>query len=153
MAPSHHALPVSKKQHRSDVQLSERLASLSNHGGQLRAPVHHSTMVFRGLRGILNWAPSMSKDASLSDTECEFFHWEFLQRSGVCTRGFSAFRHHLQMKLIPPPPKISCISRLHDTEEFQGAVNRGPIIEPFGQARIKVPPWSLTQPGVKEKEK
>ena len=41
----------SQKQQRSDVQLSERLASLGIMGAQLRAPlkppVHHSTIILR----------------------------------------------------------------------------------------------------------
>ena len=42
----------------SDVQLSDRLACEGIMGEQLRVPlkfpVHHSTIVLRGLRGILN---------------------------------------------------------------------------------------------------
>ena len=42
---------------------TERLASLGNIGAQLRAPistpVHHSTIVLRGLRGALNLAAIM----------------------------------------------------------------------------------------------
>ena len=35
------------------------------HGG----PIDHGTVVFRGLREILNWSPIMPRDASLSDSK------------------------------------------------------------------------------------
>ena len=45
-----------EKQQRSDVQLSERLASLGIMGDQLRAPLkpplHHCTTVLSGLKGV-----------------------------------------------------------------------------------------------------
>ena len=48
-----------EKKARSDLQLSERLASLGIMGDQLRAtlkpPVHHRAIVLRGLRGALHW--------------------------------------------------------------------------------------------------
>ena len=56
--------PVLKKRQRSNVYLSERLASLGIMGPALLKPhVHHSIMVLRGLKGVLNWASIMPKDA------------------------------------------------------------------------------------------
>ena len=49
-----------KKQQRSDVELSERLASLASD--------YHSTIVLRDLREALNCAPIVPGDSSLSDT-------------------------------------------------------------------------------------
>ena len=49
-----------KKQQRSDVELSERLASLASD--------YHSTIVLRDLREVLNCAPIVPGDSSLSDT-------------------------------------------------------------------------------------
>ena len=53
--------PRQEKRHRSDLWLSERLASLGIMAAQLRAPlkppVHHSTIILRGLRGYLTWVP------------------------------------------------------------------------------------------------
>lgn len=60
-----------QEQHLSDVQQSERLAYLGIMEVQLRAllklPIHHSTIVFRDLREILNCVPIMPRDANLSD--------------------------------------------------------------------------------------
>ena len=50
------------KQQQSDVQLSERLASVGI----------MSTIVLRGLREAINWVSIMQRGASLSDS-CTFF--------------------------------------------------------------------------------
>ena len=48
-----------------------------NKVAQLRAPlnlpVHHSIIVVMGLRGDLNWDPTMPRDASVSEGRCEIF--------------------------------------------------------------------------------
>ena len=38
----------------------------------LKPSVDHITIVLRGLRGALNWAPNVPRDASLSNSGCEF---------------------------------------------------------------------------------
>jgi len=57
----------------SDLWVYERLASLGIMEVQLRAllklPVHH-TIVFKGLRRILNWSPIVPRDASLFESRC-----------------------------------------------------------------------------------
>ena len=66
-----------EKQHRSDLQLSERLASLGILGAQLRfplkPPIHHITIILRDFRRALNWVPIMPSNVSLSDSECDIF--------------------------------------------------------------------------------
>ena len=68
-----------EKQQRSDVQLSEGLASLGIMGAPLRAllkPLGPSQNYRkRGLRGALNESPIMPTDASLPDSRCEFFQY------------------------------------------------------------------------------
>ena len=55
---------------RSDVQLSDGQKRLSESGSPFeslqKTPVNHATMVSRGLRGTLNWALIIPRDASLS---------------------------------------------------------------------------------------
>ena len=38
----------------------------------LQHPVHSCTIVLGGIRVIINWVPSMPRDASLSDSQCKF---------------------------------------------------------------------------------
>ena len=56
---------ILEKQQRSDVDLSERLASLATKGAQLRVTLnpldHRNSSVLRGLRGALNLATTMMK--------------------------------------------------------------------------------------------
>ena len=68
-----------EKQQLSDVYLSSR-----HHRGKIKDPLnnldHHSTMELSGLRGTLNWSPIIPRDASLSDSWCNFtfphfVHW------------------------------------------------------------------------------
>ena len=55
--------------------ISVRETGISRHLGgtieppPLKAPVHHSTTILRGLMAALNWAPIMTRDASLSDSQ------------------------------------------------------------------------------------
>ena len=57
-----------ENQHRSDVQLSERLSPTEGH---LKNPSdHHSTIVMRGTRETLKWDPITLRDASF----LELFH-------------------------------------------------------------------------------
>ena len=39
----------------------------------LNPPVHHSSIVLRGLRGALNCSPIMTREARFWDSKCEFF--------------------------------------------------------------------------------
>ena len=61
----------------SDVCIALWETSVSrHHGGTIEGPlkhVHHSTILLRGLWTTLNWVPIISKDASLSDNQCEIF--------------------------------------------------------------------------------
>ena len=65
----------------TDLQLSERLASLGIMGAQLSAPlkppIHHSTIILRELRGYLTWAPKEMEIKFSQCTVCAWSHREF----------------------------------------------------------------------------
>ena len=72
--------PRLEKQPRSDAQLSEGLAPL----GPIKDPPETpltitATIVLRGLRGALYWAPIMQRDDSLSDSRCKFSQFCYLR--------------------------------------------------------------------------
>ena len=78
-----------EKTQRSGVQLSERLASLSSTGSQLKDLLEHdSSMVWRGLRGAVNWPPIMPEKASLSDSRGKFFQAGLLENVSVSSFSF-----------------------------------------------------------------
>ena len=61
-----------QKLQRSNVQFSERVACLSiMNWGPLKSLEHHRAM---GLSGAHNWAPLMSRNASLPDSRRNIFH-------------------------------------------------------------------------------
>ena len=70
-----------KKLQRSHAKLSQRQASVGITWDQYLAPlnppppIHHNTIVLRGLSGTLNWGPIMPRAANLSDSWCEFFQF------------------------------------------------------------------------------
>ena len=65
-----------EKQHRSDVQLSERLTSLSFIGTELRVPQKppkpSQNYRMKGLREAFNWAPILPRLVFLCDSGCTF---------------------------------------------------------------------------------
>ena len=60
---------------------------------------HHNTMVLKGLRGALNWAPIKPRDASLPDSGCIV-----LQCSGPNPHRHTCFAMYLRTlgKCLPP---------------------------------------------------
>ena len=109
-----------EKRHRSEVQLSEGLTSFVNHvcliEALLKPPVYHSTIVLRGLKGTLNWAPIMPRDTSILANYNLVLCW-FCSRVGaecpLCvgmTLGEIACQRHMKARAsgvtISPKPSL-----------------------------------------------
>ena len=80
------------------VQLSDRLASFGIIGNQLRAHLgpryHHGTMISRGSRGGLNWAPITPRGVRLSNSRCNVSQcWRLIV---LCKCGGLRLRLHTE---------------------------------------------------------
>ena len=69
-----------------------------HHGGPIEGPpIHHSTIVLRGLREVVNRYPIMPRNASLPDSWCKFFpslgEQHFHSCAGSCEGSSRYVRH------------------------------------------------------------
>ena len=97
-----------EKQQRSDVQLSERLASPASWGPIWAPPWnpsdHHSTLVLRGLRRALHWprlyrGPLVSLTHNVSFTRPTIIHYIYIYIYYYCTCSMNTLISNIQMFL------------------------------------------------------
>ena len=97
-----------------------------HHGGQRL--VHHITVVLRGSRGALNWAPIIPRDVSFSDSRCNLFQ-----------AGWKAIKQ-TYLKFRPPPhvarTTVEKLQRIRRTAVREIGASRGSYV-PNG-----VHPWN-----------
>ena len=81
-------------------------------GTSLRPPVHHTeqSVVLKGLRGALNWAPMMPRDATLSGQQIGvFFSNPWCYDINVCFSCWQANLDPLPLPLNPSIPQCAVI--------------------------------------------